>query len=56
MQSWFHGPNGTPDHRVVAMKENNEEFSPWKCKDIEDTIGLTMAHPKVAHNLVGRLR
>lgn len=56
MQSWFHGPNGTPDHRIVEMKENNEEFSPWKCKDIGDTTVLTMAHPKVAHNLVERLR
>ena len=56
MQSWFHGPDGTPDHRVVAMKENNEEFSPWKCKNIEDTTELTMVHPKVAHNLVKRLR
>lgn len=56
MQSWFWGPNGIPDKRITDMKENNEEFRPWECKNIEDTTELTIKHPKVAHNLVERLR
>ena len=52
MQSWFHGPGGTPDKTVMAMKNNNEAFDPWKCKSIEDTVELGMSHPKVAEEWV----
>lgn len=52
MQSWFHGTSGTPDKAVVEMKNNNEAFDPWKCRDISDTTELKIEHPKVAEDWV----
>lgn len=52
MQSWFHGPDSTPDHRVVEMKNTTGYFD-WKMlKERSDLVRRSKEHPKVAQEWV----
>lgn len=46
MQSWFHGPGCTPDHRVVEMKNRGDGVYDWKAmKQREDLKPIPLPHP-----------
>lgn len=44
MQSWFWGPNGQPDQRVVEMTTGRYEWEKMKTRDLLEKI--PMSHPK----------
>lgn len=48
MESWFHGPHGTPDARVVAMREAGTGFAPAEIIPEQDLLPIPIAHPKAA--------
>lgn len=52
MQSWFHGPNSTPDQRVVEMKNTTGYFDWSKLKERSDLVRRGKEHPKVAQDWV----
>lgn len=46
MQSWFWGPNSTPDSRVVEMAKQGTRYDWKKMKSREMLAKITMDHPK----------
>lgn len=49
MQSWFFGPGGQPDHRVVEMKNKGDNIFVWQAmKDRADLKPIPMTHPVFA--------
>lgn len=56
MQSWFFGPGGTPDQRIVAMRDKDNVFRPEVYFTMEDVSPIPIPHPIFASELVERLR
>jgi len=49
MQSWFWGPNSTPDSRVVDMAKKGMNRYEWELMKTREMLSpITMAHPKFA--------
>lgn len=56
MQSWFFGPNSTPDQRIVKMRDDGNVFHPEVYFSQEDVQPIPIPHPKFSAELAARLR
>lgn len=55
MQSWFHGPHGTPDARVVAMKNAGTGFVPSAIMPDSELAPIPIRHPVAARSWLAGL-
>jgi len=56
MQSWFFGPHGTPDARIVKMRDEGNKFRPEVFFSPEDVCPIPIPHPIFARDLAEKLR